>query len=183
MIPAHSASMVLPPFVGPTPTDRALMSPFPASFSEYVCAFGHSEPRVSILRGLHTYRSELRAQGFIGFQWLDGSFSEQVVMSRGRPPGDIDVVTFCYRPAHLVDNGAFHAWVAANQQLILPRALKKRLKCEAFFVDMHKPPHILVDDVRYWYGLFSHQRDTSLWKGMVQVSLESDDDAAVVFLG
>ncbi|WP_422110402.1 DUF6932 family protein [Burkholderia multivorans] len=175
--------MVLPPYVGPTPTDPGSMSPFPASFSEYALAFGYSEPRISILRGLHTYRSELRAQGFAGFQWFDGSFSEQVELSRGRPPGDIDVVTFCYRPSHLLDNGAFRAWAVANQSLLHPKELKSRLKCEAFFIDMHKPPHILVNDVRYWTGLFSHQRNTSLWKGMVQVPLQSDDDDAVALLG
>lgn len=183
MIPVHSASMVLPPYVGETPAVRAAMSPFPASFSEYVLAFGHSEPRISILRGLHTYRSELRAHGFTGFQWLDGSFSEQVELSRGRPPGDIDVVTYCFRPQHLVDQQAFIAWVQSNQQLLQAGALKARLKCEAFFIDMHKHPQLLVDDVRYWAGLFSHQRSTSLWKGMVQVPLHSDDDDAVVLLG
>jgi hypothetical protein len=175
--------MVLPPYVGPTPTDSASMSPFPASFCEYALVFGHSEPRVSILRGLHTYRSELRAQGFMGFQWLNGSFSEQVELSRGRPPGDIDVVTFCYRPPHLIDNAAFQAWFPGNQHLVHPKALKERLKCEAFFIDMHKPAHMLVNDVRYWAGLFSHQRGTGLWKGMVQVPLMSDDDDAAVLLG
>ncbi len=176
--------MGLPPFVGETPTVRAAMSPFAASFSEFVLRFGYTEPRLSILRGLHTYRAELRAAGFQqGFQWLNGSFSEQIELSKDRPPGDIDIVTLCYRPAHLKETHQFALWCQANPHLMQSSLLKKRLKCEAFFLDMNKPAHILVDDVRYWNGLFSHQRETSLWKGMVQVPLLSDDDLATVFLG
>jgi hypothetical protein len=38
-----------------------------------------------------------------GFQWLDGSFAEQIELLEGRPPKDIDVVSFplCQpKPAH-----------------------------------------------------------------------------------
>ena len=34
---------------------------------------------------------------------------------------------------------------------------------------------IIVDDTKYWFGLFSHQRNSSLWKGMLSISLDSDD--------
>lgn len=181
VIPAFNASMVLPPFIGDTPTIPAACSPYVAAFSEYVQRFGHSEERREILRGLRTYRAELRANGFVvGYQWLDGSFSEGVETTRGRPPGDIDVVTYAYRPSHLLDAHLFGQWCMQNQGLINPRALKARLHCEAFFIDLHKPPHLLVDDVRYWAGLFSHQRETFLWKGMVNVPLDSDDNDAVV---
>jgi hypothetical protein len=50
-------------------------------------------------------------------------------------------------------------------------------------VDLDKKPFLIVDDTRYWFGLFSHQRVTSLWKGMLSVSLQSDDDAARSLLG
>ncbi|WP_198386837.1 DUF6932 family protein [Burkholderia ubonensis] len=184
VIPAFNASMVLPPFTGDTPTARAACSPYLATFSEYVQRFGHSDERREILRGLRTYRAELRASGFVsGYQWLDGSFSEGVEVTRGRPPGDIDVVTYAYRPQHLQDAQTFGQWCMQNRGLFDPRALKQRLHCEAFFIDLQKPPHLLVDDVRYWAGLFSHQRETFLWKGMVFVPLESDDDAVAGMLG
>ncbi|UEP31315.1 MULTISPECIES: DUF6932 family protein [unclassified Burkholderia] len=181
VIPEFNASMVLPPFVGDTPTKRAACSPYVATFSEYVLRFGHSDERREILRGLRTYRAELRANGFVaGYQWLNGSFSENVEATRGRPPGDIDVVTYAYRPTHLLDAQLFGQWCTQNRGLFDTRALKQRLHCEAFFIDLHKPPHLLVDDVRYWSGLFSHQRETFLWKGMVNVPLDSDDNDAVV---
>ncbi|MEI6002729.1 hypothetical protein H3V53_38220 [Paraburkholderia bengalensis] len=184
VLPAFNASMVLPPFVGDSPARRAEGSPYQASFCEVALRFGGTEARCAILRGLYTYRAELRASGFVhGFQWIDGSFSEDVEASRGRPPGDVDVVTFAYRPAHLQNPHDFNAWFRSNLHLFNPAALKARLHCEAFFIDMQKAPHLLVDDVRYWYGLFSHQRESLLWKGMVAIPLESNDDDALVLLG
>jgi hypothetical protein len=34
----------------------------------------------------------------------------------------------------------------------------------------------------FWFGLFSHQRETALWKGIVQIELDADDAAAVALL-
>jgi len=39
-----------------------------------------------------------------------------------------------------------------------------------------------VKDTSYWYGLFSHQRETAVWKGMIELPLASDDEAAVKIL-
>ena len=66
--------------------------------------------------------------------------------------------------------------------LLDPEQAKTVFMCDAYFVDLLKPPELLVDDTRYWFGLFSHQRETALWKGMLQVPLCSDDDAAKAFL-
>lgn len=51
-------------------------------------------------------------------------------------------------------------------------------------IDLDKPPELLVDDSRYWFGLFSHQRETSLWKGMIKVPMQAqaDDDSALELL-
>jgi hypothetical protein len=51
------------------------------------------------------------------------------------------------------------------------------------FVDLDKKSEFVVEDTRYWFGLFSHQRVTSLWKGMLKISLHSDDDKAKSLLG
>jgi hypothetical protein len=112
---------------------------------------------------------------------MDGSFVEDVEQMRGRPPADIDVVTFGFTPT-FADQAAFHAWLAPNRELFDQRETKRRYKCDAYFVDMGKRPDLLVDDTRYWFGLFSHQRETSLWKGMVQMPLVSDDDQASFYL-
>ena len=34
----------------------------------------------------------------------------------------------------------------------------------------------------YWYGLFSHQRETFLWKGLLRIELMSDDEQALELL-
>jgi hypothetical protein len=180
MIPAINASAVLPPFVGEEPGERALMSPYDASMLEVVERFGTSPERVAILRGLLSYRHAMRAVGVMdGHQWLDGSFVEDVEAIRNRPPFDIDIVTFARVPG---DNVAKRQAVIANPGLFLPGTARKDYKCDAYFVDLDKRPEFLVDDTRYWLGLFSHQRATSLWKGMLKVAMQSDDAAASAML-
>jgi hypothetical protein len=49
-------------------------------------------------------------------------------------------------------------------------------------VNLTTSPEWLVTQTRYWYGLFSHRRGDALWKGMLQLPLESDDDAATALL-
>lgn len=174
--------MVLPPYTGDTPGVRASMSPYVATMHEFAVRFATSPPRAEILQGLLNYRDALRNIGVgTGFQWLDGSFVEDVEQIRGRPPQDIDVVTFGYSPS-LADINAYKQWFAANIALFDRNQTKPAYDCDAFYVDLRKRPDFLVDDARYWFGLFAHQRDTALWKGMVQVPLQSDDAAALAYV-
>ncbi|TDA45929.1 DUF6932 family protein [Burkholderia pyrrocinia] len=185
MIPRFNASMVLPPFLGESPTTAATMSPFHASMLEFTQQFATSPERAAILNGLLAYREALRNIGIANaFQWMDGSFVEDVETSRGRAPADIDVVTFGHAP-QFADPAAAHGWMTANDGVLNPRQTKQNYSCDAYFVDMEKlqqRPHVLVERTRYWFGLFSHQRETALWKGMVQVPLSSDDDQAAELL-
>jgi hypothetical protein len=146
---------------------------------ELVARFGGSPERKAILMGLLAYRQTLRDRGLHeGFQWIDGSFVENVEVGRGRPPADVDVVTFARRPAAMKDDAPWRTFVMGSPELFDPRVTKKRYLCDAYFVDLDKRSEIVVEDTRYWFGLFSHQRDTSLWKGMLKVPLCSDDDQA-----
>lgn len=177
LIPLLNASGVLPPFTGEKSTDPAGTSPYRSGIAEVVRRFSTSEERRSILTGLLDYRAEMRAIGVvIGFQWLDGSFVENVETTRSRPPKDIDIVTFAHRPMPDVDR--WLALVDANPHLFDSQQAKDRFNVDAYFVDMGIPAWRLVDNTVYWYGVFSHQRATSLWKGMLQVDLGDDDDAA-----
>ncbi|WP_346286440.1 hypothetical protein [Zoogloea sp.] len=152
------------------------MSPYKVGFLQFVQQFATSRPRAELLNGLIAYREALRNIGITqGFQWFDGSFVEDVEQSRGRPPADIDVVTFAYGPRY-DDPEAYRDWVQQNKALFTPSETKRLHNCDAYFVDLGRvSPHTLVDHTRYWFGLFSHQRATALWKGMVQVSMDSDD--------
>jgi hypothetical protein len=181
MIPSMNASSVLPPFLGEEPGVRAQMSPYEVNMGEVIQRFAVSRERIAILRGLLSYRRDMRAIGITdGYQWLDGSFVEDVEATRNRPPADVDLVTFARVPG---DNPAAKVAVAmANENLFSPISAKRIYQCDAYFVDLGKRPELLVDDTRYWFGLFSHQRETSLWKGMLKVPMQSDDDVALAML-
>lgn len=141
--------------------------------SEVQQAFAASAQRQGLLRGLLAYRRDLMAAGITaGFQVIDGSFTEDSERTKGRPPNDIDLVTFAHLPVQGIDVGPF---IIANEHLFNPARTKALYSCDAYFVDFGKPPHLLVADTAYWFGLFSHQRNTALWKGLVSVSLASDD--------
>lgn len=180
MIPDFNISSVLPPYVGEDgPAQPHSASPYVATMSGVVLRFGTSSARLEILLGLLNYRKALRDQGIeSGFQWLDGSFVENVEETRGRPPGDIDVVTFFKRPLGHIDDTSFAEFVKTNMNLFNPLELKTAFRCDAYAVDLDTDPEYLVGDTSYWYGLFSHQRDSFLWKGMVRVDLSSDDEHA-----
>lgn len=181
MIPAFNISGVLPPFLGEDPTRRVEMSPYEVSIADVVRRYATSEERVEILTGLLELRAALRAAGFSeGFQWLDGSFVEHVEETRGRAPADVDLVTFARRPEMPLDE--WKRFVLSHRHLFDPGETRQRYRCDAYFVDLSKSPFLIVDDTRYWFGLFSHQRVTSLWKGMLSVPLQSDDDAARLLL-
>jgi hypothetical protein len=97
-IPAWNAEGVLPPIAVADPTSP-LRSPYVVPLTEVVLRFGMSPVRRVLLEGLMRYRAELHAVGLIqGFQWLDGSFLEDVEQLASRPPNDIDVVTFYHLP-------------------------------------------------------------------------------------
>ena len=65
------------------------------SLSELVLRFGTSPERRRILDGFLRYRGRLHAAGLrTGFQWLDGSFLENIELIESRLPNDLDVVTF-----------------------------------------------------------------------------------------
>lgn len=175
VIPTFTASGALPPFVGDDATERAQCSPYRAELSHVRAAFAHTREREALLRGLLDYRAALRAAGITqGFQLIDGSFTEDCENVRGRPPSDIDLVTFGTLPVPVHERSRF---LAANMPLFNPENTKQAYSCDAYFVDLQKPSHLLVADTTYWFGLFSHQRVTALWKGLIQVPLVSDDDA------
>jgi hypothetical protein len=175
VIPAYTASGALPPYVGASPTDRGQCSPYLTSMSEIHAQLAKSSERQALFGGLLRYREALRGAGIAnGFQLIDGSFTEDCEKVRRRPPDDIDLVTFAYLP---VGAPAVPAFLAANVALFDQQAAKGQYSCHAFFVDLRKPPHLLIADTTYFFGLFSHQRVTALWKGMLRLPLVSDDQA------
>lgn len=171
MIPAFQISGVLPPFIGDGPGEELhKMSPYPTTMLELVKRFGISEERRVILIGLMEYRKALHDAGIVlGFHWLDGSFVEDIEGTAKRPPNDIDIVTFFYRP---VSADKWKQWSIKNRDLFDSTKMKTKYKCDSFGVDMNILPSAVVSQTRYWFGLFSHRRATGLWKGMLQLDLD-----------
>lgn len=151
-----------------------------------VARFSTTDHRKGLLRGFFRFREALRAQNIqVGFQWVDGSFTEDVE-AQGREPRDIDVVTLSYRPPMLAaDAMAWTAFVDAQRAGgIFDRTLNRdAFDCDTSFVDLHAAPHLIARQAAYWNGLFSHRRDTFQWKGMLAVPLHADDLPAIAALG
>ena len=184
-IPDFTVSGVLPPYLGPTPTLLPAMSPYPASLVEIANKMCASNERKAILRGLLEYRQQLATVELqAGFQWLSGSFMEDIETLEHRPPNDIDLVTFVHRPAAVLADADWQAFYLAHQPLLDPQRVKVAFPtCHCYFVDLDSAAIGIVSQTRYWFGLFSHRRD-GLWKGLLKVPLavSADDTAALALV-
>lgn len=171
-IPDWTASGVLPPINpdSPASTDR---SPYKISLTDLILRFDTSAARHDILMGLLDFRAALHDLGLVrGFQWLDGSFLENVEIIESRPPRDIDVVTFFHMPDGQDQAGLLHA----NRTLFHPGEAKSRYHVDAYFVQLNEgTPEPLVDTATYWYSMWSHRRSGE-WKGFLQIDVSPGHD-------
>jgi hypothetical protein len=184
-IPAFTPSSALPPFLGSDPAIPAAMSPYKTSLVKLVDRFATTSARKDILKGYLDHRAALLSLGISGFQWLDGSFLEDIESLEGRAPRDIDLVTFVVRPAHLLnDQIAWNAMLNSNRQIFEALQAKATFRTDAYFVDIKFGPQYVIQQTTYWFGLFSHRRITSLWKGILEIPLTatSDDASAIALL-
>lgn len=67
----------------------------------------------------------------------------------------------------------------ANQDVFNPRQAKARYRCDAHYIDGGFPGLLIAPQISYWLGLFTHQRATNVWKGILEVPLDSDDASAL----
>ena len=184
MIPGLNLSGVLPPFLSNDSSNSPdIVAPYKVTLLEIAHRFVINEERNKILKGLISYRDALRAEGLSsGFQWIDGSFVENVEKNRGRPPKDVDIITFAFRPDGYNEQDAWNDFVNARLNLFDPEQSKLTYQCDAYFVDLQLNPIYLVNQTKYWFGLFSHQRETFQWKGMLEIPIDVDDSEVLTFL-
>lgn len=173
MIPSWNIAGVLPPIRPGAPGHSPDRSPYPAGLADVVDRFSTSTERVNILHGFLNLRAAFHALGIVsGFQWIDGSFLEQVEVLESRPPADIDVVTYFDLPPGLSELDL----VAQNTALFDHDHVKATFKVDHY-------PNVLgkaidafqIRQLSYWYSMWSHRRD-GLWKGFIQVSLDPAED-------
>lgn len=178
MIPDFNHSHVLPPFIGDGPTSASEGSPYRTSMLEVAERFASLPSRRKLLEGLLAYRADLMALGFVrGFQWLDGSFAEDVEAHEQRAPNDIDIVTFAFSPAGLTNAQINHV-IADSPGVFINAQAKEKYGCDAYVVPLDKSPENLVKRTAYYLSLFSHRRGDHVWKGLLQIPLKSNDALA-----
>jgi hypothetical protein len=172
-IPQWNARGVLPP-VDATSATSAARSPYVVPLTEVILRYATSPERRIILDGFLRFREALASAGFRdGFQWLDGSFLEDIELIENRPPRDIDLVTFYSLPVGLTQQELFHA----NPPLFDRMRTKADYRVDAYFVQLNTPqPEVLVRSTAYWYSLWSHRRD-DVWRGYLQVDLAPTENA------
>lgn len=172
-IPAFDLGGLLPPFLGTAPGSAATQSPYQTTTLDLVSRFGTSDQRNGLLRGLLQYREALRAIDVVdGFQWIDGSFVEDKEAHLGLPPGDIDVVTLFERPAHIQSDADWKAFSGPHRfTLFNPKHCKATYSCDAYPIDLGTSGRNVARQSAFWFSLFSHQRVSYRWKGIVQVPL------------
>ena len=171
--PGWDAAGVMPPNNPDDPVGVA-RSPYAVSLSELFARLGNTEPRRSLLEGLLDFRAMLRTTGLNqGFQWIDGSFVENIEETADRPPNDIDVVTFFQIP----DGHTEESLLQDFPELFVTAHIKDRYGIDAYFVPLNQTPVAkIVAYTTYWHSLWSHTRD-GLWKGYLQIDLNDGDDA------
>jgi hypothetical protein len=168
-IPSWNALGLLPP-IDPDQAVSPRRSPYPVSLQDVVMRFSTSPDRRAILRGFLDYRAALHRLGIQnGFQWINGSFLEDVEMLERRAPRDLDVVTFFHDPAE--DLGS------SEDDLVVDHvAARDRFKVDAYLLELDRiSPRELTRWSAYWYSMWSHRR-TQAWKGFLQIELAPTED-------
>ena len=184
-IPNFDYNGVLPPHGANYPKSITSLSPYRATVLEFCQRFATTPYRVSLLKGYLGYRRWItQTAGIVdGVQWVDGSFVENTEIYKMRVPGDIDVLTFHALPRKMTDISEWNTFFEENQNNFDPDWNKSNFFCHAFTINLAvQDAFSLIHQTKYWYGLFSHQRGSRLWKGMIEIPLISNDADAANFL-
>jgi hypothetical protein len=174
MIPNFDHNGVIPPHLGSPQEGGHQMSPYPTTSLEFCEKFATSPERIDILKRFLEFRSEMRKSGISGFQWLDGSFVEDIEnSSRNRPPQDLDILTFYY-PITVAQNTNI---LANFIEFVDRKACKTKFKLDHLMINIGVNPVIIIEFTRYFLQLFTHNRD-QVWKGMLKMEVGITDEDA-----
>lgn len=171
-IPVWNNEGLLPPIHPDVSGNNPNRSPYAMNLSMLIDRFATSPERIAILDGLLRFRSDLHSAGInSGFQWLDGSFMENVEVLEGRSPRDMDVVNFINL------SGLDQQALGKNHSALFDQTkVKQNYTIDAYFVQIGGMfDEAAIRRVSYWYSMWSHRRD-GRWKGFLQVSLDPVQD-------
>ena len=180
MIPPFDHNHVIPPHLG-NPTKLDEVSPYACDIMEFCQHFATSKERIEILIGLVNFRLRMIQHGIlIGFQWIDGSFTENVEVRENSAPNDVDVVTFFkgLPPGH-------DQYLKLNfPEFMMPNLSKLNYHVDHYPFQYDYNPELTVEYTKYWYQLFSHNRQ-GVWKGILRIPLyqtSHNDSQALSYL-
>ena len=171
--PKWDQNNVLPPILPNTPEGREYdllyRSPYIPTLVRFVTRFASTPERVELMSKFLDYRAALHQLEIIdGFQWINGSFVENIEQGpKNRPPGDIDVVTFYYGNKNQ----------AQYLELFDSLITKKKFGVDADGIELGKPldvgTAVLIGHV---HSLWSHRRNDHVCKGFIQLDLDPKRD-------
>jgi hypothetical protein len=157
----------LPPHLG-NRRDPSDVSPYQCTTEELCQCFATSSARTRLLHGLLDFRADLFSAGVHGFQWIVGSFVENIEAREGRDPADIDVATFAFTPENSASLEV--VVVRGDIEIIDIDRIKDTYHVDHYLVPLDSHPKYLVEYTRYLFGLYSHRRDDK-WKGILVIEL------------
>ena len=172
-IPVFDHNLVLPPHLG-DPTEYDQLSPYPCTTVDICERLGTTSERRAILVKFLDFRERLRGAGLTnGFQWLDGSFLEDVETTEMRAPKDLDVVTVYWG----YDFGFQANLIAKFPEIANPALSKANYSLDHYPFDAGFSTALTLEQSRYWILLFSHTR-LGVWKGMLKIELNTPAEDA-----
>ncbi|MBK0062180.1 MULTISPECIES: DUF6932 family protein [unclassified Acinetobacter] len=183
LIPKFNSSGVIPPIRPGELGHSNDRSPYVVDIIEIISHFATSNKRISILKGFLEYRYEIYQQHVTrGFQWIDGSFCQNVEMIENRDPNDMDVVTFFYLP-EFPNNEITSEFIQEFSKLIDTKYTKPLFQVDAYGMQLGSEfVDYTAKMLSYWYSMWSHRKSDNMWKGFLQVPLSPNEDSAAFFL-
>lgn len=168
LIPDWNEKGLISPVQEGAPGHSSKRSPYSVDLVSFVNRFAISEERCRIVEGFLKYRKALHNIGMIkGFQWLDGSFLENIEQNENRAPKDIDIVTFFEIPSDANQKKL----ASSHPDIFISSKAKEKYFVDTYFFEIGKPiTAIDVKLISYWYSMWSHRRD-DVWKGFIQIDL------------
>ena len=171
-IPKWDNNKILPPIHPSTPTgqehESLYRAPYVAPLVEVVTRFATTPERVELMDKFLAYRAALHQWEIVdGFQWIDGSFVENIEQSsESRTPRDIDVVTFFYAN----ERNSLH------RELFNPDLTNPNFNVDRYGIELGTPLTVgKAVEIGFFHTLWSHRRN-HVWKGFIQMDLDPDED-------
>ncbi len=182
MIPKFNNKGLLPPFIGEEGDERVHgnLSPYFVSITEFCKRFATNRQRVRILKKFISFRKEIINNDIKkGFQWVYGSFVEDIEKTELRSPSDMDVMTFYMGLSNDKVRKVYDEFPVFFKEEIS----KKKYMIDHTSILIDYSPINTVESMSESMQLCTHTRDGE-WKGIIKIDLNTlkEDKEALHYL-